>query len=74
MNREEFKNEVGKLGVEMTNKMMTDLDKYYQILKEENTKYNLTRIIEKNDVYLKDNALMIFLLKNSVNYILAWIK
>ena len=53
MNREEFKNEVGKLGVEMTNKMMTDLDKYYQILKEENTKYNLTRIIEKNDVYLK---------------------
>ena len=53
MNKEEFINEVNKFGLETTNDIISKLDKYYQILKEENAKYNLTRIIEEKDVYLK---------------------
>lgn len=53
MNREEFIKETQNLGVELTNQVLTNLEEYYNILKEENQKYNLTRIIEKDDVYLK---------------------
>lgn len=53
MNREEFISEVSKLGIEIDNNTLDRLDRYYEILKEENSKYNLTRIIEKEDVYLK---------------------
>ena len=53
MNREEFINELSKLGIELDNNTLDKLEKYYEILKEENSKYNLTRIIEKEDVYLK---------------------
>ena len=35
------------------NQILKDLEAYYNILKEENTKYNLTRIISQEDVYLK---------------------
>jgi len=53
MNREQFISEVNKLGIELDNNTLDRLDSYYEILKEENSKYNLTRIIEKEDVYLK---------------------
>lgn len=53
MNREEFIHETKALGIEIDNKIFSMLEEYYNILKEENEKYNLTRIIEKEDVYLK---------------------
>lgn len=53
MNREEFIKETKLLGIELDNKMLYMLEGYYNILKEENEKYNLTRIVEKEDVYLK---------------------
>jgi len=53
MNREEFILEAKKLNINITDKILSLLEEYYNILKEENSKYNLTRIIEKEDVYLK---------------------
>ena len=53
MNKEEFLLETRNLGIELDNKALSMLEEYYNILKEENKKYNLTRIIEKEDVYLK---------------------
>ena len=53
MSEKEFIEEVNKLGIILDNKILQNLKEYYQILKEENTKYNLTRIIDEKDVYLK---------------------
>lgn len=53
MNREEFIKETKKLGIELDDQMLNNLEYYYNILKEENEKYNLTRITTKEDVYLK---------------------
>ncbi len=53
MHREEFINEVKLLGINIDDNKLSKLEEYYEILKEENTKYNLTRIIDKKDVYLK---------------------
>lgn len=53
MNKEEFINEIAKLGLKLSDSILNDLEEYYTILVEENQKYNLTRIIEKEDVYLK---------------------
>ena len=53
MNKEEFIKETKKIGIELNNQKIKDLEAYYNILKEENTKYNLTRIISQEDVYLK---------------------
>lgn len=53
MSKEEFIIKVKELGLVLTDEELNNLDKYYQILKEENSKYNLTRIIEEEDVYLK---------------------
>lgn len=53
MNREEFISELKKINIELNDKILQNLETYYNILKEENEKYNLTRIIEKEDVYLK---------------------
>ena len=53
MNKEEFINEVSKLGIIITNKQLEQLENYYHLLVEENKKYNLTSITEKEDVYLK---------------------
>jgi len=53
MNKEEFIKETEKLGIKLNNDILSKLEKYYQILKEENSKYNLTRIIEEPEVYLK---------------------
>ena len=53
MFKEEFLMKTKELGVTITEEMLNKLDTYYHILKEENNKYNLTRIIEEDAVYLK---------------------
>lgn len=53
MNKEEFIKETKNIGIELGDKVLSKLEKYYGILSEENEKHNLTRIIEKEDVYLK---------------------
>lgn len=53
MSREEFIIKVQELGLQLQENTLIKLDKYYQILKEENKKYNLTRIIDEKEVYLK---------------------
>lgn len=53
MNKEEFINEVKKLGINITNKELDLLDKYYHLLISWNEKINLTTITKEEDVYLK---------------------
>lgn len=53
MNKERFIEETSKLNINLNNDALLKLQEYYKILKEENSKYNLTRIIEESDVYLK---------------------
>ena len=53
MNLELFIIEVNKLGINLTNNQLAQLEKYYNLLIEWNNKINLTRITEKEDVYLK---------------------
>lgn len=53
MNKETFIKELKKINIELKETTLAMLNEYYSILKEENQKYNLTRIIEEEDVYLK---------------------
>ena len=53
MNREEFIAELEKLGITLTTEQEIKLEKFYNLLIEWNQKINLTRIMEKEDVYLK---------------------
>ena len=53
MNKEIFIKELQKINISLTQDQLNKLDIYYQILKEENQKYNLTRIIKEEEVYLK---------------------
>ncbi len=53
MNNEEFKQELKKLGIELTKLQEQQLEQFYEILIEENKKINLTRITAKEEVYLK---------------------
>lgn len=53
MNEETFKQEVEKLGIVITKTQLRQLNNYYQLLIEWNEKMNLTRITEKEDVFLK---------------------
>lgn len=53
MNKEEFEKELLKLGIDLKEKQKSQLEEFYNILIEENKKINLTRILEKEDVYLK---------------------
>ncbi|MBQ2873390.1 MAG: 16S rRNA (guanine(527)-N(7))-methyltransferase RsmG [Bacilli bacterium] len=53
MNKEEFLKELKKINININDKTLSKLDEYYEILVEENEKYNLTAITEKNLVYLK---------------------
>ena len=41
MNKEEFIKELKKLNIELNNDTLAKLDEYYNILNEENKKYNL---------------------------------
>lgn len=53
MNKDNFILELEKLGVEITNKKLNQLEKYYEMLIEYNKVMNLTAITDKNEVYLK---------------------
>ena len=53
MNKELFINELEKLNIKITDRQLEQLEKYYEILVNENSKYNLTAITIKEDVYLK---------------------
>lgn len=53
MNKEEFVLELKKIGIDVTDSQLMQLDKYYHLLVEWNEKINLTRITEEKDVYLK---------------------
>lgn len=53
MNKEIFINEVKNLNINLTKEMIDKLELYYQILVNENSKYNLTAITDKESVYLK---------------------
>lgn len=53
MNLNKFKEELEKINIYITEKQLNALETYYKLLIEENKKYNLTNITEKEDVYLK---------------------
>lgn len=53
MTEKEFIEEVQKLRIMPTKEQLQQLEKFYQLLIEWNQKINLTRITEKEDVYLK---------------------
>ena len=53
MNLDLFIEETKKLGIELTSQQLEKLNQFYELLILWNKKMNLTRIIEKEDVYLK---------------------
>ena len=53
MNKKEFINALKELNISLTPLQLEKLDIYYNLLIEENKKYNLTAITNKEDVYLK---------------------
>ncbi len=53
MTNEEFIEKLKELNIILTSEQLNQLEKYYELLIEWNKKINLTRIIERKDVYLK---------------------
>lgn len=53
MDKKEFIQEINKLGIQLTEEQLHQLDKYYQLLIEWNKVMNLTGITEEKEVYLK---------------------
>lgn len=53
MNKELFINSLKELNIEVTEEKINKLDKFYELLIDWNNKINLTRIVEKEEVYLK---------------------
>jgi len=53
MKIDSFIEEIKKLGIEVTDKKLKQLEKYYEMLIEYNKVMNLTGITEKEEVYLK---------------------
>ena len=53
MNKDNFIKEVEKLGIEINENKLWQLEKYYEMLIEYNKFMNLTGITDKNEVYLK---------------------
>ena len=53
MTKEQFIEEVEKLGIKLTEEQLILLNKFYILLIEWNKKINLTRITEQEEVYLK---------------------
>lgn len=49
----EFINQLKLINIDISQEQLNQLQIYYQMLKEENEKLNLTAIIEEKDVYLK---------------------
>ncbi len=53
MNQNKFIEEVKNLGIEVTDEIIVQLEKYYELLIEYNKVMNLTGIVDKEEVYLK---------------------
>ncbi len=53
MNKELFIEELNKLGITPTTEQLNQLEKFYELLIDWNKMINLTRITEKEEVYLK---------------------
>ncbi len=53
MNKQEFFEELKKIGITLTNEQINKLEKFYQLLVTWNEKINLTTIIKEEEVYLK---------------------
>lgn len=53
MNKEEFIIALEELGIKLDEEKLNKLNRFYELLIEWNEKINLTRIIEKEEVYLK---------------------
>ena len=53
MDKETFEKELKKLGIELTERQNNQLEEYYNLLIKKNKSTNLTRITDKNEVYLK---------------------
>ena len=53
MDKDLFIEELKKIGINISEKQLGQLDKYYHLLVEWNEKINLTRITEEKQVYLK---------------------
>ena len=53
MNKQEFLEELKKLGINLTNDQIDKLARFYQLLVTWNDKINLTTIIKEEEVYLK---------------------
>lgn len=53
MNKEVFVEELEKLGIKITEDQLNKLETYYNELIEYNKNVNLTRIVDKDEVYLK---------------------
>ena len=53
MKIDEFIESLRKLNIDITSRQLEQFEEYYNLLVEWNEKINLTRIIEKEDVYLK---------------------
>ena len=53
MNKEEFIKELEKININVTEEQIQSLDKYCNLLIEENKKYNLTAITDTKNIYLK---------------------
>ena len=51
--KELIKNSFDKYGINLTEKQIEQFEKYYHYLVEENQKFNLTAITEKNEVVIK---------------------
>lgn len=72
MTENKFIEELKKIGIEISDKQLKQLEKYYELLIEWNEKINLTGITKKEDVYLKhfyDSATIVKVidLKNEEN-------
>lgn len=53
MNLEIFKEEINELGINLTEEQLQKLETFYKLLISWNEKMNLTRITEREEVYLK---------------------
>ena len=73
MNKEEFLLETKKLDINISVDTLNKLEEYYNLLVEENKKYNLTAITEEKQVYLKhfyDSLCLTKIIKLDNQYIL----
>lgn len=53
MNKELFLSHLNELNIEVTEEKLNKLERFYELLIDWNNKINLTRIVEKEEVYLK---------------------